>query len=197
MKGLFLLTLLLAQSPEAEFARYTPLKIEFTSVDQIGNTRMTTRSQVLKVGNTWRLTTETEDGYKEILIVEKDKGTLYMSTEEKPVEIEFENPFGILTVFGLDKNPNDVVEYNSTGLPVKIKRPNGETIIVKEYRQVEGFGYIPTELVTYFNGKPVSKTVVNRVDFPESLSESSIRLPAETELGRSSQKLKEKIGSVR
>jgi len=197
MNGLFLLTLLLAQSPETEFVRHIPLKIEFTLVEQIGNTRMTTRGEVLKIGNTWRMTTETEDGYKEVLIVENDKGTLYMSTEEKPVELEYENPFSILTVFGLDKKPNDLVEYNSSGLPVKIKRPTGEIVIVKGYRQVEGFGYIPTELITYFDGKPVSRTVVNRVDFPESLSESSIRLPAEAELGRSSKKLKEKIGSVR
>ncbi len=197
MKGLFFLALLLAQPPESEFVRHTPLKIEFTSIEQVGNSRVTTRGEILKVANTWRLTTETEDGYKEILIVDNDKGTLYMSTEKKPVELKFDKPFSILTAFGLDKNPNDVVEYNSSGLPIKIKRPTGETIVVKDYRKIEGFGYIPTELVTYFDGKPVSRTSINNVDFPGALSESAIRAPAEIESETSTKRLMEKVGSVR
>ncbi len=198
MISLMLGALLLVQgAPEEEFLSKIPYQITYQIVQRTPSGDQTFSGTLYKLGNNWKMVTDLGEGLQEILLVKDGKVILVSPGEDSPVEQIGHSPRSILDFLGIRAtSPRDSVIWNTMGLPVEIFRSNGEHVVIREYRRVEGLGWIPMQIETYLEDQPVSVlkiTGVSQAEFSSSVFEpSTLKSPQ-----RASDVLQQRLGITR
>jgi len=199
MMSLMIGALLLIQQggPEEEFLSKIPYQITFQKVEVTPFGEQTLSGTIYKLGNNWKMVTDLGDGAQEILLVKDGKLTLVTPGEDRPMEQSGRIPQSLLDFLGLRAySRRDSIVRNAQGLPVEIFRASGEHLVIRDYRRVEGLGWVPMRVETYLEGRQVSVlriTGISQAEFSTSVFELT---PSEkTQVG--SEALQQKLGAER
>lgn len=177
MMSLMFGALLLIQQggPKEEFLSKIPYQITFQIVEMTSRGEQSFSGIIYKLGNNWKMVTDLGDGAQEVLVVKEGKLTLVMPGEDRPMEQTGRIPQSLMDFLGLRvSSPRDSVVRNAQGLPVEIFRANGEHVVIRDYRQVQGLGWVPMRVETYLEGRQVSAlriTGVTQAEFSPSIFE--------------------------